>query len=243
MIFMINFTNHIKCFALISSVLLVTSCGGGGGSSTSGCDTPLTVDYVNNEFLTNDQFYVGQFVASGTTLIHEDGDQGNAFDIDRIILSRITHPSGNTLALSVSTYATSYTPSDANMVFYIDVDKDAATGQLIDGIGADLLILDNLPIGSGFTSLATARVQIWDSVSGSWLGAPTLGILSATASYHAGCTLGLSIYVPLSEGLDTLYTMPVRGVLKLIRLTNGDPNTPVAVPAVDSTSVFDFVVP
>ena len=239
---MIYFTDYIKYYLFTGLILLVTSCGGGGGSSTAGCDTQLTVDYVNNEFLTEDQFVLGLFTASGTTLIHEDGDQGNTFDIDKIILSRVTHTSGNTLAISASTYATSYPSSDTYMVFYIDVDKDAATGQLIDGIGADILILDNLP-NDGPSSPVIARVQEWNATNSSWVGTPRLGTLSATASYHAGCTLGISIYIPLSEGLEELYAMEVRGVMKLIRLTNGDPNTPVAVPAVDSTSVFDFMVP
>ena len=238
------FTDHIKYFLLIGSILLVTACGGGGGGSLSAsCDTPLTVGYVNNEFLTDEQFVSGLFSASGTTLIHEDGNQGNAFDIDKIILSRVTHTSGNTLAVSASTYATGFTSSDTYMVFYIDVDNEAATGQLIDGIGADVLILDDLPRSSGGSPPPViSRVQAWSDSS--WLGMPRLpGTLSATASYHAGCTLGLSIYVPLSEGLEALYTKDVRGVMKLIRLTDGDPNTPVAAPVVDSTSFFDFTVP
>lgn len=237
---MIHFAGYLKYYLLISAVLLVTACGGGGGSPTLGCDTPLSVRYVNNEFLTEAIFVNGLFSASGTAVIHQDGNQGNTFDIDTIILSRVTHPSGNTLALSVGTYATGYPTVDTDMVFYIDVDKDAATGQLIDGIGADILILDNLP-SDGPSSPVASRVQTWNGSS--WVGTPRLGTLSATSSYYAGCSLGLSIYVPLSEGLDTLYAMDVRGVLKLIRLIDGDPNTPVAVPAVDSTSVFDFTVP
>lgn len=237
--------NHIQNYLLISLVLLLTACGGGSSPAAS-CDTPHTVEYVNNEFLTEDMFVLGGFSASNTTLIHEDGNQGSTFDLDSIILSRVTltsnSTSGDSLAVSVGTYATGYTSSDTYMVFYIDVDKDAATGQLIDGIGADVLILDNLP-NDGPSSPVTAGFQTWNDTNSLWEAAPRLGTLATTASYFSGCTLGLSIYIPLYEGLDTLYGMNVRGVMKLIRLTSGDPNTPVAAPAVNSTSVFDFMVP
>lgn len=240
---MANFIKYFHNYLSISLIFLVSACGGGSSPAAS-CDTPHTVEYVNNEFLTEDMFVLGGFTASNTTLIHEDGNQGNTFDLDSIILSRVTltstSTSGDSLAVSVGTYATGYTSSDTYMVFYIDVDKSATTGQLIDGIGADVLIIDNLP-SDGPSSPPTDGFQIWSGTS--WGAATKLGTLATTASYFSGCTLGISIYIPLYEGLDTLYGMPVRGVMKLIRLTNGDPNTPVAAPAVDSTSVFDFTVP
>lgn len=241
---MANFIKYFQSYLSISLIFLVSACG--GGSSPASCDTPHTVEYVNNEFLTEDMFVLGGFTASNTTLIHEDGNQGNTFDLDSIILSRVTltsnSTSGNSLAISVGTYATGYTSSDTYMAFYVDVDKDPATGLLIDGIGADVLILDNLPT-DGPSSPFTAGFQTWNDTDSLWAAAPKLGTLATTASYFSGCTLGLSIYIPLYEGLDTLYGQNVRGVMKLIRLTNGDPNTPVAAPAVDSTSVFDFMVP
>lgn len=249
---MTHFSGHLRQYLYISFALLITACGGGdggvipggelppGGEPPAGCDTPLTVDYVNNEFLTEDLFVLGGFSASDTVVVHQDGNQGNTYDIDTIILSRVTHTSGNTLAISTSVHATSNVTSDTYMVFYVDVDKNATTGQLIDGIGADVLIIDNPPT-NGASAPITARAQVWNGSS--WVGLPKLGITSATASYFAGCTLGLSIYVPLSQDIELLYAKDVRGVMKLIRLTNGDPNTPVAEPAVDTTSVFDFMVP
>jgi len=238
---MANFIKYFQSYLSISLIFLVSACGGGSSPAAS-CDTPHTVEYVNNEFLTEDLFVLDGFSASDTTLIHDDGNQGNTFDLDSIILSRVTHTSGNSLAISVGTYATGYTSSDTYMVFYIDVDKDANTGQKIDGIGADVLILDNLP-NDGPPSPVTAGFQTWDSLSNRWVGATLLVSFATTASYFSGCTLGISIYIPLYEGLEALYAMNVSGVMKLIRLTNGDPNTPVAAPAVDSTTVFDFMVP
>lgn len=59
-----------------------------------------------------DLFVLGGFTASNTTLIHEDGNQGNTYDIDTIILSRVVHTSGNTLAVSTSVHATNNVSAD-----------------------------------------------------------------------------------------------------------------------------------
>ncbi|HEC18932.1 MAG TPA: hypothetical protein ENI97_06260 [Gammaproteobacteria bacterium] len=234
---------RLKAYLSIGITLLVSACGGGGGSSGD-CDTPLTVAYVENEFNTKDNFVLGGFTASNTTLVHQDGDQGNTFDIKDIILSKTSHDHGNSLALSYSIQGTSTPPDDTFVAFYIDTDKNASTGQAIDGIGADVLILDDaevlqvsLPLGVFFTGY-----HVWNDSTMQWEPQSSpMGGITSTASYLYGCSLNLAVYAPVYTGMDSLYGRPASGVMKLMRLSAGDPDSPIA--ELDSTTVFDFTVP
>ncbi|GMR16485.1 MAG: hypothetical protein BMS9Abin31_0822 [Gammaproteobacteria bacterium] len=238
-----NFTRH-SFFITVS--LFITACGGGGNGSPSVCDSPLTVQYVDKEFSTEDTFVLGKYTASNTTIIHQDGNQGNTFDIDTIILSRITHTSGNSLALSYSIHATtSPTNNDTFVAFYIDTDNLVSTGESMNGIGADAVILDSAELLNVSLPLSVnlERFQIWKTAANEWLPQPTLGTLNSSASYLNQCSLNLAVYTPLYQGLSALSGKSVRGVMKLIRLTNADPDTPVATAVLDSTAVFNFAVP
>lgn len=235
-----NYRHYRMFLFLIGLSFVLTACGGGGGGSTD-CDTPLTVNYVNNEFLTEDLFVLGGYSASDTTLIHMDGNQGSPFDIDRIILSRITHTSGNSLALSYSIYATTSPSNDTFIALYIDTDNNQATGEIIGNIGADALILDDGNIFSVNSPFLFDNYYEWNGVGDNWDAQVKLGSLSGSASYFEGCTLSSAVYAPLYSGLEALYATNVRGVMKIITLSDADPNTPTGV--IDSTTEFNFMIP
>ena len=214
-------------------VLSLAGCGGGGSNDSSGCDTPLDVDYVNQQLTTEPLFTSHQITPANTKLIHEDGNQGKSYDIDRIILSRITAVQGETLAMAYSVYAKQQAPSAAFMAFYIDTDGIDTIGD--PTFGAEVLILDPLSDGSG----TMYPYYVWKADS--WVPGTKLGSIDTTASYFAGCSLALAVYVPWYQGLAELGSTNARGVMKLMTFTNDDPakpNTPI-----DTTKTFDFSFP
>jgi len=222
---------------MIIFLVFITACGGGGsGGEIANCDNALTVNYVNNKFASEPLF--DNYTVSGTTLIHADGNQGNSFDIDSIILSRTSYSSdtvnGNSLALSYSVFTTLTPTSNTYIAFYMDVDNDANTGEAVGGIGAEVLILDGL-------GASETQSNAYGYIENSWVAAPKLGTLASTASYFKGCTLGVAVIAPLYEGLDLLYGANLTGVMQLISLNNSDPN--MRAEQFDTTSNFSFTVP
>lgn len=213
--------------------LLVSACGGG----STGCDTPLTVAYVTNELTTEPLFTNHNISVADTTLIHEDGNQGNTYDIDRILLSRIKADDGDTLAISYSAYATQDAPPGSYMAFYIDTDNNIDTGFGPGVIGADALILDEV----GETNGAGILNSYFSWQASGWLAHDTLGFTSSTASYFAGCSLGLAIYIPWYEGLATLNLADANGMMMLTTFSENDPNKPNS--PIDTTGLFSFSFP
>ncbi|MDH5612898.1 MAG: hypothetical protein OEY66_10635 [Gammaproteobacteria bacterium] len=230
-------------FTCIAS-MLSTGCGESDDSVSINCNTPiLTVDCVNNEFATSDIFVLNGVSASDTTLIHIDDMQGNPVDIDRIILSRITHTSGNSLALSYSVYDETPSSNNTFMAFYIDTDNNQSTGEVIGNIGADSLILrQHNPPDNNFQPHDGYHER--NATDTNWVAQSILGA-SGQSGYsinsHVHDPIDIVITVPLYSGLDTLYATNVRGVMKIVTLTNGDPNALLTV--IDTTSEFNFMVP
>lgn len=227
-------TRFMTCLTIAT---VITACGGGGGGATTDCDTALTVSYVENEFLNELVFTNNNFSASDTTLVYSDGNQGNTYDIDKIIISRTTHPDGNSLALSYSVFATTDPSTDTYTLLFLDEDNNPATGASVGGgstLGAEGLIVD-----PNFAASGTAGYWKWNGTS--WVAQAKLGTLSSAASYFSGCTLGLAVYAPLYSGLDALYATNVRGLMMLMTLTGGNPNNPTSI--IDTTSEFDFMIP
>lgn len=68
--------------ALLTAIglILLPACDSGGGSSTS---EQLTVTYVNSELTAE------SVTTNGTTLVHDDGLQAGAYDLNLVILSRV----------------------------------------------------------------------------------------------------------------------------------------------------------
>ncbi|MGD8642509.1 MAG: hypothetical protein PVG89_17880 [Gammaproteobacteria bacterium] len=216
--------------------IMVSACGGSGSND---CDTPLTANYVNTELTTEVIFSQYNISVSNTTLIHEDGDQGNVYDINRIMLSSIQADSGgilaNTLAISYSAYATQDAPADSYMAFYIDRDGDSNTGSSIHG--AEMLVLD--AVGpSTRVGILDAYFQ-WNGTS--WVPGTKYGITSSTASYLAGCTLGVAVFVPWYQDLAGFTVTNANGVMMLATFDGDDPNN--APNIIDETGVFTFSFP
>jgi hypothetical protein len=219
-------------FIITACSFLLSACGGGGGGS---CDTPLTVDYVETKLTTDPQFTSHNITVSATKLIHSDGNQGNSYDIDQIILSKISATDGDTLALAYSAYASQDAPTGSYTAFYIDTDGDTGTGGGPNGIGAEVLILD--PVSH--SGSVTAGYYTWSGTNWVW-GSTLGGGTSSTASYHAGCTLGLAIYIPWFNGPASLDLSNAHGLMMLTTFLDSTPNTPIPI---DATSVFAFSFP
>ena len=217
--------------ATIISLLMFGCGGGGGGGVVSNCDKALTVDYIQNEFDTD---FIG-FTVSGTTIVHTDGNQGNTYDIDTVAVSRTNYTSytpGDSLAFSYTIHGTTAPPAGTYIAFFIDIDKTAATGMMDGTIGADALVV-NAAGGSA------NGYYLW--IGSSWVKQDLLGTLSSNASYFQGCSYSTTIYAPLYSGLNSLYSTPVTGVVKLLTIPGSDPTTITSI--LDTSSEFNFTMP
>lgn len=216
--------------------LLVTACGGGGDGAS--CDTPLTTAYVDNALTSKDIFVSHNITPSNSRLIHEDGNQGNSYDIDRIILTDVSTPDGDTLAISYSAYATQEAPPGAYMAFYIDADGNVDSGYQPGVLGAEELILDSVGAGG---SGPLYLYYTWQG--GNWQAGTDLPLVpvSSTGNYYAGCSLGLAIYIPWYEGLANRTFTNARAVMMLLTYENMEPPTPKDI--IDSSAPFTFSFP
>lgn len=208
-------------------ILFLSSCGGGGGGGSSSCDNALTVSYIQNTI----SGFPG-FAESDTAIVHTDGNQGNSYDIDLVAVSRTTHNMNDSLAFSYTVFGTATPPAGTYGAFYLDTDKSALTGLVVDTMGADALVV-SAPGGSanGF----------YHWVGGGWVKQSVLGVLGSNASYFQGCTHSTTVYAPLYSGLSSLYSIPVTGVVMVLTIPGSDPTVVTSV--LDSSSQFDFTVP
>lgn len=221
---------RINTFILI--LPLMSACGGSsdGDGSGSNCDDALTVNYIQNTITD----YVG-FSESNTTIVHNDGNQGSTYDINEVAVSRISYDSNNSLAFSYTVYGTNEPASGTYIAFYLDTDKNAATGLSITGtMGADALVV-NAPGGdaNGF--------YLWDGIDSSWVKQSVLGSLASNASYFQGCTYSTTVYAPLYSGLSDLYGTDVTGIVFIVTIPASDPKVVTSI--LDASSQFDFTVP
>ena len=209
-------------------VLLVSACGSGGDGDVAGsCDEPLTVGYHQNEIAA----FPG-FSESNTSIVHTDGNQGNTYDVDIVAVSRITHNMNESLAFSYSIYGTTEPPTGTYSVLYLDTDKSVGTGMVINTVGADALVV-NAAGGSanGF--------YLWNGSS--WIKQSVLGSLASNATYFQGCTYSTSVYAPLFNGLSSLYSTAVTGIVMVVTIPASDPTTITSI--IDTSTQFDFTVP
>ena len=228
---------HLGFYSLILLTMSLAACGGGGGGGgSSGCDTPLTGGYINNELTTEPLFTNQVNTATNTNQIHDDGNQHQSYDINQIFLTKIGGKQGDTLALSYNVYTTQPAPTGSYAVFYIDTDNNLNTGFDPGHSGAEIMIADPISHSSDIS----AAVYTWNSSAG-WVANSTLGTTSTTASYLAGCTSGISIFIPWYTGLANLNLTNAHGFMVLTTFANGDPNTPN--PPIDQSSVFAFSFP
>lgn len=215
---------RISILALFLSVL--NACGGSSGSGS--CDDVLTVDYIQTEFATG---FPG-FTESGSAIVHTDGNQGNTYDIDKVAISRTTYNSNDSLAFSYTIYGTAQPPNGTYIAFFLDGDKNATTGAPIGTMGADALVIN--------TAGGDANgYYLWGESS--WIKQSILGTYSSNASYYQGCTYSTTIYAPLYNGLSSLYSTSVTGVVMVLTLNGADPTDVTSI--LDTSSQFDFVVP
>lgn len=217
-------------------LLAITSCGSDGYAP---CEQQLTSDYVTSNFA----FIQSGITISDTMLIHEDGDQGGTFDIDRIMLSRASHESGDSLALAYSLYASSTPSADTYVAFYFDSDGNSANGVDVGSFKADTLILDDMRILGVHSHYGHNGFYKWDSVDG-WVVGTTLGAELTDIGFvgDRSCSPKIAIHVPLYAGLSTLYgNTSLTGVMKLVRFSGGDPNS--LLETIDETTTFPFDVP
>ena len=221
----------IKSRYLLSLLVLLLSACGGGDTSPGSCDTQLTTGYVDNALSTKDTFTVYGITPSNTKLIAEDGNQGGSYDIDKVMLTTISSTvKGNSIALSYSTYATQAAPTGSSIAFYIDTDRQAITGD--PKYGAEYLIVDRVGHGSDLIY----SVYHWELTG--WVDASSAG---STASYYAGCSLGLAIFIPWGNVMSNIDLTQARGRLVFTTFNSGDPGD--SNPPIDSTQAFDFAFP
>lgn len=228
-----NMNNHwnIKmCKIAGASVMLMglLSCDSGGGGGGS-CNEALSVEYIENKFATE---FAG-FVESNTTIVHMDGNQGNTYDIDLVAVSRtLFNSTDESLAFSYTVHGATTVSDTTYIAFYLDTDKNMATGAAYDTLGLDALVI-NAPggIASGY--------YLWNG-SG-WSRQSVIGLLGSDASYYQGCKYSTTIYAPLYNGLSSLYATDVSGIVMVQTINGSDPGDFVTIH--DFSSVFEFTVP
>jgi hypothetical protein len=229
-----------RFFPVLILAALLGACSDDDNANQN-CNDTLTVDLVNREIQTEILFSSDGVSLSGTTLVHDDGNQGNSsVDLLRLVLARASHQDGDTMLIAYSARNTTAVPSNTFVALYIDTDNNLATGYPVNGIGADSLFLDD---GRAFGSESSSygHYHTW-SVSG-WTAHGTLGSLSSLGSYFEGCTEMIGMYLPLSQGVADLYNISneVKGVMKVVTLSSGNPN--IVLSEIDSTAMFTFNLP
>lgn len=219
---------------LLLATPFLFSCGGKKGGST--CEDALSIEYVIERVASESIFTDGNVTLGQPILIHEDADDGSSPDLHSLILAKAIHDDGDTLLVAYSGRPAIGLPGDTLVAFYIDIDNDSETGEDIDGVlGADRLILDKaLAFGVSSQELIS-YYYTWSGTE--WLPALPLDVTAAIAIYRQGCVESSTILLPLSNGLADLYGVTgAKGIIKLIRMTDFDPDA--AGETIEATSVF-----
>jgi hypothetical protein len=220
--------------ALLSAQLLL-SCSSGGSDSDS-CTT-LTAQYLQQKLSGNPRYEGVNFLEA--KLIHDDGDQGADYDIDRIVLTRVSYDTlGDTLALSYGGYG-GQPDFVLHAALYIDVDSDASTGQIVDDIGADILLVDAIVFDISHPS----PVYSWDNTGALWISR-TGPLTDSGGNYQSRCGYGVRYLMAWSSVLasDQLDLSQARGIMKLLTYDNNDPNNGL-ISQTDTTGSFTFSFP
>lgn len=231
--------------AITTAITLLTACGSGSSDATNdaikdlnehlGSSDPIDTQYVDHILSAELDTH---FTSEGTTLVHKDGlSNGSVYDIDRVIISKVNSAStGDLFAFAYDGMFLKSLPSGTVPALYIDNDNNAATGESIAGIGADLLFVEGGTSasthtkpdyslyqhnGGGWTNYALTKLYINTEVDGL---RKKVVIVPDTAS--ANLALGLT---------------GVKGVLALRSFTNGNPDTVASTS--DKTTAFTFSTP
>ncbi len=221
---------------VLVACLLMSSCGGG---DTSGELEPLTVEYVENVLQTESS---DSFELINTSLVHENGIQNKTVDLNRLVLSKVILPSSET-AFSWSISIKRPHEPEPNMVvmFYVDLDNDALTGQAVEGVGAELLFLDN-----DVFSYDTPHIKSHYYWTGSQWASVTVSASLGFYDYQSispDSFLLRAVYVYTdTNNISGIFShSSVRGVLMVQKVASDDPNDILS--DVDSTSMFTFSLP
>ena len=221
-----------KILVTLLSAQLLSSCSSGGGSGS--CPT-LTAQYLQQQ-LTGTPRYEGLNFLE-TKLIHDDGNQGADYDIDRIVLTRVSYDTlGDTLALSYGGYG-GEPDFPIHAALYIDVDSNTATGQIVDDIGADILLVDTII----YDISRPSPVYSWDNIDARWLS-QTGSVIDSGGNFQ--CGYGIRYLMAWSSVLasDQLDLSQARGIMKLLTYDNNDPNNGL-ISQTDTTGSFAFSFP
>lgn len=216
------------------SAQLLSSCSSGGDSGSSSCPT-LTDQYLQQQLTGNPRYEGVNFLE--TKLIHDDGNQGADYDIDRIVLTRVSHDTlGDTLALSYGGYG-GEPDFVIHAALYIDVDNNTATGQIVDDIGADMLLVDTII----YDISRPSPVYSWDNIDSLWIS-HTGSVTDSGGNFQ--CGYGIRYLMAWSSVLasNRLDLSQARGIMKLLTYDNNDPNNGL-ISQTDSTASFAFSFP
>lgn len=218
---------------LISILLTVIMVGCGSTESDMQLEDGLTVNYVNQEL------QLEGFSTNGTTLIFEDGFQWGTPDLNRVIVSRVdSSTSGPAFSFAYSINHSGVESVSRFVAFYIDVDNDPNTGEFIEGIGADRLLLDDqLYNASGFFG----TYFIYSDATSSWLSQASSGLGFGLVDSTESVTRVVQV-MPYENISNLFGLIDAAGVLMVRSLENGNPDDINAV-TLDATLPFDFNTP
>lgn len=230
-----SFFMFLNCRKITGLIILMLSlgvvCGGCGGSGSSSASFDhITVDEVNS--------FLDEYGLTGrnTHIVHEDGfgNGGDEMDIGRVILSRISGEYyyddifyGFDVKFSgdESEFA-----DDITMVLYLDTDQNSATGMAINGIGADVRLVD-----TGSNNTLTSGVGVWDDSAHAWDEAPGGG----SSDYGFDVAGGAHAYAAIYSTNDLL-TEDAEGVLSLEVLTSDNSGTAYRYDATEAFYISAF---
>lgn len=218
----------MRLISLVFVILTVAfgGCDSGGSSSSQG----LTIDYVENEL------HLEGYSTSGTAVIYEGSPSGSTYEFNRVIISKVNNTTNDTLAYAYSLTHPQLVDKTRFVAFYIDTDYDPDSGESIEGIGADRLLLDTTIFES---SPASYEYFIW---SGSQWDGQSVDGSGITISWDQGSTT-LSINVPVYLNISDLFGLiDAKGVFTVRTLNNGDPND-INATTLATTTVFTFNTP
>ncbi len=225
----------MKLLFSLMIIILFAGCSGGDSDSDgmSAGGQGLTAEYVEKEL------QIEGYATVETSVIYEGDPQSSTYEFKRIIISKVTNADGGeSLAYAYSLVHPPVIDNTRFVAFYIDVDNDPNTGESIEGIGADRLLLDTTIFES---SPFDGQYFIWSEAQSQWGNQPINGTSLVITDQESGSTS--SINVPFYANIDDLFGLSgAKGVFAVRVFTTGNPGD-INAATLAATTVFTFNTP
>lgn len=220
----------VLMMVVIASIFTLTACQISSDTSSDKRDKLSVADM--DKVLRHD--FDIPFSSEGGKIVHRDGLDGSAIDIDRVIITKANNPAtGDLLAFGFDGVMLEALPEGAVAALYLDMDE-GLTGYEIEGIKANYLLLNG-----NKSDANVPDYSLYHYDGNNWLPR----ILYQDYSTFENVQLGFkAIVLPDTAAADEILGVSgVEGVLLLQAFKNRDPNEVLSTSA--KTDTFNFDTP